>query len=162
VRLAQLNTRVGEVVVGLILIAIALIALAESLRLGAGWGTSGPQAGFFPFWAALVVIVSVAVAIVQALRAGSARPLYESPDEVRELLKVGLPIVAAVASLPYLGFYLMSAIYMGFFGLWYGRYRWYVVLPIAVLLPVVLFFVFERGFRIGLPKSFLYGDLIPF
>jgi hypothetical protein len=71
-------------------------------------------------------------------------------------------MVAAIASLPVLGFYIMTALYMGFFAAWYGRYRWYVVLAVSIILPVVLFFTFERGFRIAMPKSALYGDAIPF
>jgi hypothetical protein len=102
------------------------------------------------------------IAVVQTIRAGNTRPLYDTPEEAREVLKVGVPIVAAIASLPYLGFYVMSAVYMAFFATWYGRYRWYVALTIAVLVPAVLYFAFERGFRIGLPKSALYGDLVPF
>ena len=161
-RLAYLNTRVGEIAVGVALLVIAAIVIREALRLGAGWGTSGPQSGFFPFWSAVVMAVAVVAALAQVVRAGSAKPLFDSPAEARSLLKVAVPMILAVASLPYLGLYLMTALYLGFFAAWYGRYRWYVVLAVSILVPVVLFFTFERGFRLALPKSVLYGDVIPF
>ena len=160
-RLAQLDTRKAEVAVGLILIAIAATVVRETLRLGAGWGPSGPQAGFFPLLSALVMAVAAVVAVVRAVR-GTRAPLFESDEHARSVVKVGAPLVAAIVSLPYLGFYVMTALYMGFFAAWYGRYRWYVALAAAIVLPVVLFFTFERGFRISLPKSVLYGSVLAF
>ena len=89
----------------------------------------------------------------------------QHPDDLVELLvdvlRVGLPLAAAVLSLQYLGFYLMTTLYVAFFGIWFGRYRWYVAIPAGLLLAVVLYFTFERGFKIGLPKSVLYGDSFP-
>jgi putative tricarboxylic transport membrane protein len=155
---SYVNTRVGELVVGVALILVAALVIRECLRLGAGWGASGPQPGFFPLWC----VVGVIVVIVQTLRGPVGRPLFDEPEDARQVLKVGLPMVAAIASLPVLGFYVMTALYMGFFAAWYGRYRWYVVLAVSIILPLVLFFTFERGFRIAMPKSALYGDAIPF
>jgi putative tricarboxylic transport membrane protein len=159
---SYVNTRVGELVVGVALILVAALVIRECLRLGAGWGASGPQPGFFPLWCAVAMIVGVLVVIVQTLRGPVCRPLFDEPEDARQVLKVGLPMVAAIASLPVLGFYVMTALYMGFFAAWYGRYRWYVVLAVSIILPLVLFFTFERGFRIAMPKSALYGDAIPF
>jgi putative tricarboxylic transport membrane protein len=158
----HLNTRTGDLVVAIALIMVAAIVSRECVRLGAGWGASGPQPGFYPFWCAVTIIVGCVVVLVQTLRGPAGRPLFDASDDAREVLKVGLPMIVAVASLPALGFYAMTALYMGFFAAWYGRYRWYVALAVAVLLPVVLYFALERGFRIALLKSALYGDLIPF
>jgi putative tricarboxylic transport membrane protein len=161
VRLARLDTRKAEIVVGLILMALAALVIRETLRLGAGWGPSGPQPGFFPTLAALVMAASAVAAVVRAARApGTA--LFESREQAVDVLKVGLPIAAAVVALPYLGFYVTTALYTGLFAAWYGRYRWYVALAAGLLLPVALYFAFERGFRIPLPKSVGYGDALPF
>jgi putative tricarboxylic transport membrane protein len=161
VRLARLDTRKAEIVVGLILMALAALVIRETVRLGAGWGPSGPQPGFFPTLAALVMAASAVVAIVRTARApGTA--LFESREQAVDVLKVGLPIAAAVVALPYLGFYVTTALYTGLFAAWYGRYRWYVALAAGLLLPVALYFAFERGFRIPLPKSVGYGDALPF
>jgi putative tricarboxylic transport membrane protein len=162
VKLAQLDTRKAELAVGLVLIAIAATVIRESFRLGAGWGASGPQPGFFPSISASIMLVGTLIAMSQAVRAERTSPLFESADQAREVLKVGGPLVAAVLLLQYVGFYLMTALYMGLFAIWYGRYRWYVGLMVGILLPVILYLAFERGFRIALPKSVLYGDLIPF
>jgi putative tricarboxylic transport membrane protein len=162
VKLAYLNYRATELAVGIALLIVAGLVIRETLRLGAGWGPSGPQAGFFPFWSAVVMAVGTVVAMVQALRTPNTRPLFDTPAEAREVVRVGVPLAVAMISVEWLGYYLMTALYMGFFGIWYGRYRWYLVLPVAVLLPTALYFGFERGFRIALPKSIWYGTFIPF
>jgi putative tricarboxylic transport membrane protein len=162
VKIEQVTARKAELAVGLVLVGIAAIVIREAVRLGSGWGPSGPQPGFFPFISAVIMAVGTLIAMVQAVRARQTAVLYDSADQVLEVLKVGGPIVAAVVLLQYVGFYLMTGLYMGLFALWYGRYRWYVALAAAVILPAVIYFAFERGFRISLPKSVLYGDLIPF
>jgi putative tricarboxylic transport membrane protein len=161
VRLGQLDTRRAEIAVGLIFVAIAAVVIRETFRLGAGWGPSGPQPGFFPTLSALVMAVGALALIVRAARApGTA--LFDSRDQAISVLKVGVPIAAAVLAIGYLGFYLVTALYMGLFSAWYGRYRWYVAVAAGLLLPIALFFAFERGFRISLPKSVWYGSVLPF
>ena len=159
-RLAQLDSRKAEIVVGALLVATAAIIIRETVRLGAGWGLSGPQPGFFPTIAALLMAIGAGVLIVRAVRSPGS-PLFESRDAAVSVLKVGGPLAAAVASLEYLGFYLMTALYVGFFAMWYGRYRWFVAAAAGLLLPVALFFAFERGFRIPLPKSVLHPSVLP-
>ena len=161
-KIEQLDVKKAEVAVAAALLAVAAVVVFEAQRLGAGWGPSGPQPGFFPRIAALVMAVCVVVAAVQAIKQPGSKPLYESGGQCREVLKVGGPIVAAVCALSFIGFYVMTALYMGLFSLWYGRYRWYVALAVALVLPIVLFFTFERGFKISLPKSPWYGSLTPF
>ena len=159
--LAHLDPRKAEIVVGLLFVALAAVIIRETVRLGAGWGSSGPQPGFFPTLAALVMGLSALVVTARAVRA-PGKALFDSREQAVDVLKVGVPIAAAVIALQYLGFYLMTALYVSLFAAWYGRYRWYVALAAGLLLPVALFFTFERGFRIPLPKSVWYGDALPF
>jgi tripartite tricarboxylate transporter TctB family protein len=65
--------------------------------------------------------------------------------------------------IPALGFYVATGLYMGGFAWWIGRYKiWWVAL-IAVLFPIVIYLAFEIGFRVTLPKSFLYDlGALPF
>lgn len=156
-----LDTKRAEIVVGLLFIAIAAIVIRETIRLGAGWGASGPQPGFFPLIAAALVAAGAVIVIAVAIRSPGTQ-LFDGRDRMFSVMKVGAPLAVAVVSLEYLGFYLMTALYMAFFSSWYGRYRWPVVLTASLVLPVTLFFTFERGFRIALPKSLLYGSLLGF
>jgi hypothetical protein len=162
VRIEQLDTKKGELAIGAAFVLIAAIVVAEATRLGAGWGPSGPQPGFFPRIAALAMALTSAVTMIRAGRRTGHRPLFASASQCREVLKVGGPMAAAVCALSFIGFYAMAALYMGLFSLWYGRYRWYVALGIALVVPIVFFLTFERGFKILLPKSLWYASGLPF
>jgi putative tricarboxylic transport membrane protein len=158
---AQLNTKKCEIGVAAAILVAAAIVGRETLRLGAGWGPSGPQPGFFPLIAAGLMALGAIVVAVRALGT-SAKPLYDSQEQCVSVFKVAAPLLVAVAALSYVGFYLMTVLYVAFFTAYYGRYRWYVVAAASLLLPVVLFFAFERGFRISLPKSMWFGDIVNF
>jgi hypothetical protein len=58
-----------------------------------------------------------------------------------------------------LGFYLAGALYLGFFARAIGNYRWHLVAASALVIPVVLFVIFEQGFRVPLPKSIFYPNI---
>jgi hypothetical protein len=144
---------------------LTILLVRESIVLGAGWSAIGPDPGFFPLVMSMIIGISAVFVIATALRrrGEASSPFFERREEVVELLKVGLPLAAAIAAVQWLGFYIVVALYIGLFGLWYGRFRWYLILPGAVLLAVGLFLVLESGFRILMPKSVLYQDgTLPF
>ena len=46
-----------------------------------------------------------------------------------------------------------TGLLIGVFMKWLGRYRWLLVLAVAIGVPVVTFVVFERWFLVPLPKG---------
>ena len=36
---------------------------------------------------------------------------------------------------------------------WLGKYRWLMVAPVAIGMPVLIYFVFEKWFLVPLPKG---------
>ena len=53
----------------------------------------------------------------------------------------------------FLGLYVSSAIFIAFFMAWLGKYPLYKIVPVAILIPVALFFMFEVWFLVPLPKG---------
>lgn len=155
------SRRGWEIGAALLLIGLAAVAIVESLRIGAGYGVAGPESGFFPLWVSLPLVVAAAVSLRDGWLMRQSAAIFEDRDELAEFFKVGVPLAVAVVLLPWLGFYLATAAYVGFFSAWYGRYRWWVVLGAAVLAPLLFYAVFERAFSLSLPKSVLYGPLLP-
>ena len=66
--------RTADLTTALILMAGGILVIADSLRLGIGWGTDGPESGFFPFWLAVLLIVSSAAIALQAWRRATRAP----------------------------------------------------------------------------------------
>ena len=160
-RTTHRQVEIGTIVVFLLL---GILLLFESMRLGPGWGESGPQPGFFPFvLTILLVLGTLGVAYVNIYRHPESRPFFEVSQEVTDLLKVGIPILVVVALIRWLGLYITSGLYIGFFMAWYGRFRWYWALAGAILLPAVLWLTLRYGFNISMPMSVLYRrNILPF
>ena len=64
-----------------------------------------------------------------------------------------MPTAIYVATIPFIGIYITSAVLIGFFMRWLGRYGWGLVLAISIAIPVITFVVFERWFLVPLPKG---------
>lgn len=132
------------------------VLFREAIKLGPGWGWSGPDPGFFPFVMTLLMVIGALVTIWLAWRNPDRRPFFEASQEIVDLVKVGTPVLAAVFILRYAGIYITAGLYIGFFMIWYGRFKWYWGLVGAIALPLVLWAVLTRGFNIPMPMSMFY------
>ena len=140
------------------LLLLSAVVIFDALRLGIGWGTEGPQSGFFPFWlAAMLATVSVLL-IAQALPSRSTRP-FVSRDQFVPVLKVLAPLAGFIVltdppgPLPGLGLYVAAGLYLGFYMRWVGRHRWGTVVALAIAFPVITFIIFETWFLVPMPKG---------
>jgi putative tricarboxylic transport membrane protein len=142
-----------EVGVAIAITIFGLVTVFGSLKVGINWGAEGPKAGFFPFYVGLMIIGSGLVNLYQAITGQFGGGLFASWGQLRQVMSVVIPTVVYVAAIPFLGIYLTSAVLIGFFMRWLGRYSWVVVLAIAIGMPIVTFVVFERWFLVPLPKG---------
>jgi hypothetical protein len=140
------------------------ILLREALRLPIRWTGVGPGAGFFPFWLAVGVAVCAVVVFVQTLR---VRAAAQGPDEPfipagawKPLLIVFLPMAAVIAFIDSLGIYIGGAFYLAGYMWLVGRHRATTIVLVSVLVPLALFFIFERWFLLPLPKGVLLEYLL--
>ena len=147
---------------------LAAVAMFDS-RAGAlvdrtGTEPGGVGAGFYPFWSATLVFCCAAYVGYRALRTPTpGTAAFENRAAVFAALKLIVPMLVATAAIPWLGFYVVTALYMGLFARWIGHYRWIWVVVIMIAMPVAIYATFELGFRVGLPKSFLYDlGVLPF
>jgi putative tricarboxylic transport membrane protein len=134
------------------------IVLFDAVRIGFGWGPDGPRSGFFPFWLALIMVVVCVAIIAQAARRAENKS-FVSREQLGPVLKVLWPAVAAVAMMHFVGLYVASALYMGFYMRWVGRHSWLMVVGIALLVSIGSFLVFEKWFLVPMPKGPLEGWL---
>ena len=146
------------------LLVLGAVLLSESIELGPGWGESGPDPGFFPFvLTVLLILGTLGVLYANVYRQPDMRPFFEVPQEIADLLRVGIPVFAAVLLVRWLGIYAGSGIYLAIFMAWYGRFRWYQALAGGILLPVVMWLTLREGFNIPMPMSVFYrSGILPF
>jgi putative tricarboxylic transport membrane protein len=144
--------RLADVLTAVFLMLLGSVVIADSVRLGIGWGTDGPKSGFFPFWLALLMCAACALILIQSVRRTSSTP-FVTRERLGPVLKVLWPAAAAVALMQFVGLYVASALYMAFYMRWVGRHAWLVVIGLAVLVPIATFLVFETWFLVPMPKG---------
>ena len=145
---------------------IAAVAMFDSRR-GAlpdptGVAPGGLGSGFYPFWAAAVIFIAGIGVIYRSLTVPlPAEGVFKDRRSIIPVITIIAPVIVAVVTLKWTGFYLMTGIYMLYFMLTVGRYKWYWALLVAIALPTAFYAAFELGFRVPLPKSMFY-DAVPF
>jgi putative tricarboxylic transport membrane protein len=142
-----------EIGVALFMTLFAAVAIAGSLKVGIGWGAEGPKAGFFPFYISVIVLISCAVNLVQAVREFTGREVFASWGQLRQVFSVVIPTTVYVFAVPILGMYMSSGLLIAVFMKWIGRYSWLIVAAIAIGVPIITYVMFERWFLVPLPKG---------
>jgi putative tricarboxylic transport membrane protein len=150
--------RVIDSMTAALLMLLSTTVIYEALRLGAGWGSEGPQSGFFPFWLALLLALASIILFVQALRIRSEEP-FVTRERFVPVLKVLGPLAGFILITdppgPWsgLGLYVAAGLYLGFYMRWVGRHDWRTVVALATSVPVITFLIFETWFLVPMPKG---------
>lgn len=144
--------RAAELITASVLMLLGGGVLYDAARLGIGWGTDGPKSGFFPFWLAALTVLMSGIILVQAALRSSAKP-FVTRAQLGPVLKVLWPAAAMVVLTQFIGLYVASALYLGFYMRWVGRHSWLAVLLIGIGIPVATFLVFEKWFLVPMPKG---------
>ena len=145
---------------------IAAVAMFDSREVfAASRGTAPGDVGahFYPFWAAaLMGVAAVAIAYRALTTPQTAEGVFTGRASIFAVLKLVVPMVVAATAMLWLGMYIVTALYMGLYARWLGRYNWIWVAVIAIAFPLVIYVAFEVGFRATLPKSIFYSSGLPF
>ena len=147
-------TRGPELVVGLVLMAIAGLVIADSMRVGTGWGDDGPRSGYFPFFIGLFLLTASGFVVLSTLLKWSkSNAVFATREELVPVFQMLVPMVIYVVAMVYLGIYLPSALLIGFFMRRHGNFAWPLTLGVSLGVPLTFFLVFEKWFLVPLPKG---------
>ena len=152
------SVRVWEIIVAVLFLVVGSIVVYDSRRLGAQWGSDGPQAGYFPFYIGVIILISSVINLYSALTAGAAgRKPFVLWGQLRLILVVLVPSIVYVALIanPVLSFgiYVPSAIFIAFFMRLLGKYSWIKIAVVAIGTMFAFFLMFEIWFSVPLPKG---------
>ena len=160
--------RKADIIVAIGLMVVGLLAVGDSVKIGFGWGKSGPEAGFFPFYMGLGIVISTFFILLKAIKVfkkdGAGKPLVPKGGTA-QILWVLLPAVGVVLLTELLGLHLATVLYLAFYMGVVGRMHWGKVIFLSVLIPLVVFVLFDKIFLVPLPEG-AWGKnimaLIPF
>jgi putative tricarboxylic transport membrane protein len=142
-----------EIATAGILLAVGGIAIMDSLRVGAGWSSEGPQSGYFPFWLGVILMGASLVNLAAALRSRAIAGSFATWPQLRLVASVLIPTTVFVAVIPFAGIYVSSAALIAFFMIRFGEFRGITALPSGALAAIIAFTVFELWFLVALPKG---------
>ncbi len=149
-----ISNRSVEIIVALMLMAIATVVLVDSYILGAGWAPFvGPESGYFPFYVSLIMLLSAGATLVQNAFSSKKSGGFIQRHEGLMVLQVLIPMIIFVVLTIYIGIYVSAFLFLMFFMMWLGGYRLYTAIPVALAVPAILFLVFEIWFLVPLPKG---------
>ena len=150
-----LATRWVELGLALLICAGGALVMWDSVRVGARWGSDGPQAGYFPFLTGTCLLVAGLWIVVGTLYRWRklAGVTFVTWEQSKPVLSMLLPTIAYVVVVKLIGIYVASALFIGAFMVWKGRYRMPATLSVAVGVPVAMFLLFEIWFLVALPKG---------
>lgn len=131
------------------------MVVTDSARLGFGWQeVHGPRPGYFPFYIGLLICIS---AVVNATRALLVPPdqnkVFVRVDQLKMVLTVLIPTAIYAALVTWIGIYASSVLFIGFFMRWLGKYAWWKVIVVSIGTVVAFYLVFEKWFKVPLPKG---------
>jgi len=148
------STRVVEVVVYLLLLALAAVLGFDNWRSGAGWAPEGPQAGYLPFY--LCVILGGAslygLALVY-LRSAAKVQSFLTRNQLRRVMQVFVPTLAFCIVMQWLGIYVASFLLVAGFMMFIGKIAAWKSLLTGFLFAAVMFATFEIAFDVLMPKG---------
>jgi putative tricarboxylic transport membrane protein len=160
------STKAMDIVVAIIFFALGALVMWDSRRLGAAWGSDGPEAGYFPFYIGAILCVA---AMVNAVRAGLGKDIktksFVSVAALKMVFSVLLPtilyvlFIGGIGPIPGLGMYVPSVLFIAAFMMWLGKYKWLMSFAVSIGVVIVFFLMFEIWFKVPLPKGPLEAAL---
>ncbi|MFO1315188.1 MAG: tripartite tricarboxylate transporter TctB family protein [Burkholderiales bacterium] len=148
-------TRTVELIVALAIVAIGLVVVWDSHRVGVEWAEDGPRAGYFPNiigWLLTAAGAWIAGETVYRWKKLAGK-VFVQRHELKPMLLMLLPTVVYVGLVWVIGIYVASALYIGAFMRLQGKYGWLSTCAVALGVPAAMFLLFEIWFLVPLPKG---------
>jgi hypothetical protein len=152
------STRTLEVVTALFFLVLGAIVMWDSLRIGAGWGSEGPQSGYFPFYVGLLMTIATLANLLKALRYAHSTS-FVSKARLKLVLAIFLPCLVYLGFMQFIGLYVSSAVFIAVFMRWQGKFSLLKSSLSGAGVSIALFLMFEIWFKVPLLKGPLEAAL---
>ena len=158
---SAISVRVMDIITALLFVVVGLVVMIGSLKLGASWGADGPEAGYFPFYISLIILLSSTVTLYQAAIVNKKKKTesFVDSEPLKQVMAVLLPAIVFVLGVQLIGIYVASAIYIAIFMVWLGKYPIWKAVAVSVGVSAALYLMFEYWFQVPLPHGSWFNPL---
>ena len=150
-----ISVRAMDIITALLFLVFGLTVMIGSLKLGASWGADGPEAGYFPFYISLIILLSSTVTLYQAAIVNKKKKTesFVEREPFKQVMAVLLPAFVFVLGVQLIGIYVASALYIAIFMVWLGKYRVWKAIAVSIGVSIALYLMFEFWFQVPLPHG---------
>jgi len=151
---------------GLGLFSLYLMYMSQIPPLEIGWVKErGPGSGAFPFWLSLGMLIASVIIFLRGWRRLTPQSRTDEPyldgHTLRLVATASGAIFVMLVLTPLISAYFAIMLFLLFFIRFVGGHRWLASIGVSVLFPVGVFFLFESGMKIILPKGYAEPIFIP-
>ncbi|HYR35230.1 MAG TPA: tripartite tricarboxylate transporter TctB family protein [Burkholderiales bacterium] len=151
---AVASSRSVDIAVSLVLLALAGVLAFDNWRTGMSWDSTGPQAGYFPFYLSLILAGASVYGIVKELAARRADSgAFVRREQLRRVVQVLVPTLLFCLFMQWLGLYVASFLLIAGFMIWVGRIAVWKSVVTALVFSVAMFVTFDVAFDVIMPKG---------
>jgi putative tricarboxylic transport membrane protein len=147
------RTRSVDIVVYLILIALALLLGYDNWRTGMAWEADGPQAGYFPFYLSVLMAGAALYGLITKLVERADGDGFVTGEQLRRVLQVFVPTLLFCFVMQWLGLYVASFLLIAGFMWIVGRIALWKSLLTGLVFSVAMFVTFDIAFDVIMPKG---------
>jgi hypothetical protein len=157
---AVTNTRTVEMVVMVLLLALAALLGYDNWRTGAAWDSTGPQAGYFPFYLSVILGGAALYGLISvAMKRAEGLDTFVTRAQLRRVSQVFVPTLLFCFAMQWLGLYVASFLLIAGFMAIIGRIAWWKSLLTAFIFVAIMFVTFDIAFDVIMPKGPLEAAL---
>ena len=151
---AVTDTRIVEAAVCVLLLGLALLLGYDNWRTGIGWDSTGPQAGYFPFYLSVILGAACLWGLVTVLAAGKdSAETFVTRAQLRRVMAVFIPTLLFCLATQFLGMYVASFLLIAGFMRLIGKIAWWKSLLTAFIFTALMFVTFDIAFDVIMPKG---------
>jgi putative tricarboxylic transport membrane protein len=151
---AVASHRTVDIAVSLLLLAFAVLMGFDNWRTGMGWDSTGPQAGYFPFYLSVILAAACLWGLAKELLARKhASGTFVTRAQLRRVMQVFVPTLLFCLLMQWLGIYVASFLLVAGFMAFIGRIAAWKSLLTALLFSLIMFTTFEIAFDVIMPKG---------
>jgi putative tricarboxylic transport membrane protein len=148
------DTRSVEIVTLLLLLSLAILLAWDNRRTGMSWDSTGPQAGYFPFYLCVILAAACLWGLAKEfLTRRQPSKTFVTRDQLRRVLQVFVPTLLFCLAMQWLGLYVASFLLIAGFMVIVGRIAAWKSLVTAFLFSVIMFVTFQIAFDVIMPKG---------
>ena len=154
------SNRTIEIVVSLLLLALAATLGWDNWRTGIGWDSTGPQPGYFPFYLSVILAAASLYGLATAaLSRADALKSFVTRAQLRRVMAVFVPTLLFCLVTQFLGLYVASFLLIAGFMRLVGKIALWKSLVTAFIFTAVMFVTFDIVFDVIMPKGPLEAAL---